>query len=134
METSRLAGVLVAVADPMLLAEDASVTDFPMMLGDYVRVRIKGEKLTNTVRVPLAWLRDGSIVWTAQDGLLKFNAVQILREDRDYAYIAEGLTAGDMLVTSDISVPVEGMKIRTDAEAVKENVTSGAILPEGGTE
>jgi RND family efflux transporter MFP subunit len=133
-EASRLAGVLVAVADPMLLAKDAAITDFSMMLGDYVRVRIKGKQLTNTVRVPLAWLRDGSIVWTAQDGLLKFNAVQILREDRDYAYIAEGLTAGDMVVTSDISVPVEGMKIRTDAEAVKENVTSGAILPEGGTE
>lgn len=133
-EASRLASVLVAVADPMLLAEDAVKTDFPLMLGDYVRVHIEGEQLANTVRVPLAWLRDGGVVWTARDGLLAFNAVEILREDRDYAYLASGLEAGELVVTSDIGVPVEGMKIRTTTEAVEENLKPDAMLIEGGAE
>lgn len=133
-EASRLAAVLVAVPDPMLLSEDADKADFPLMLGDYVRVHIKGKILTNAVRVPLAWLRDGGVVWTERDGLLTFNAVEILREDRDYAYLASGLEAGELVVTSDIGVPVEGMKIRSSAEVVEDSVKSGAMLPEGGAE
>lgn len=119
---SRLAGVLVAVDDPMLLAEDAGADGLPLMLGDYVRVVISGKKLAETVRVPLAWLRDGNIVWVMRDGKLQFSKVTILREDRDYAYIADGLAAGDAVVTSDIPVPVAGMRIR-DA-AIRPEVTA----------
>lgn len=122
---SRLAGALVAVPDPMLLAEDAPETDFPLMLGDYVRVGITGKLLQETVRVPLAWLRDGNIIWVMREGMLQFNQLTILREDRDYAYIADGLAAGDVVVTSDISVPIEGMKIRNGA--AEEEIKPAAV-------
>jgi len=131
---SRLAAVLVSVPDPMLLAEDAPAEALPLMLGDYVQVHISGKQIKNSVRVPLEWLRDESIVWTVQDGMLTFNTVTILHEDREYAYITAGLSAGDVIVTSDISVPVEGMKIRISDAAVTESMNAGARLPEGTTE
>jgi RND family efflux transporter MFP subunit len=130
---SRLAGVLVAVPYPMLLAEDAPETDFPLMLGDYVRVSLSGKRLENTVRVPLAWLRDGNMIWVMREDRLQFNQLTILREDRNYAYIADGLTAGDMVVTSDISVPVEDMKIRDVAiTAGKEDEEAAPVPAEDG--
>lgn len=117
---SRLATVLVRVKDPLLWLDttEGSVAEKPpLILGDYVRVVLQGEVIQNAVRIPLSWVRDDNVVWLKADGKLAFTPVEIAYEDRDYAYIRSGLSANDAVVTSDISVPVEGMSIRTVDEA-----------------
>lgn len=116
---SRLATLLIAVKDPLLRTGDAQ--DLPMLiLGDYVRVILEGTPIENAVRVPLSWVRDNNIVWIKEGQELVFQKVEIAYEDREYAYVQKGLSHGDEIVTSDISVPVEGMKIRTIDEARSE--------------
>ncbi|TVQ84645.1 MAG: efflux RND transporter periplasmic adaptor subunit [Micavibrio sp.] len=139
---SRLADVLVSVRDPMLLGEDAPENAAPVMISDYVKVMITARPLENAVRLLQSHVRDGGIVWTAaEDGTLRFNPVEIAFSDRRYAYITAGLAEGDIVVTSDIAVPVEGMKIRTGLEEHAETATeeesrfkAGALIEEGETQ
>jgi hypothetical protein len=110
-EASRLATILVSVADP--LSQNETTQGPPLILGDYARVVLEGKALEDVVRVPLSWVRDGEIVWVNENGSLAFRPVEIVYQDRENAYIGKGLSPDDAVVTSDITVPVKGMKIRT---------------------
>lgn len=112
---SRLATALIAVPDP--LVEDAESSAPSLILGDYARVVLAGRALDNVTRIPLAWVRDGNVVWVKDNQKLVYKTVDIVFEDRDYAYIANGLNPDDAIVTSDIAVSVENMTIRTQEEA-----------------
>ena len=128
---SRLATVLISVKDPLLWSEENNQSAGPpLLLGDYVRVELQGKSIENALRVPLTWIRDGNVIWLKQDGKLVFQPVELAYEDREYAYISSGLSQGDEIVTSDISVPVEGMKIRTVNEARSE-VMDKMTTPKG---
>lgn len=102
---SRLAAITLAVPKPL----DAST---PLILGDYVRADIEGQAMENVIRIPLHYVRDGARAWVAKDDILEIRQVTIVFEDRGYAYVSEGLQEGDWLVTSNIPVAVEGMKLR----------------------
>lgn len=108
---SRLADMLVAIPDPLLLTQKETNL-VPLILGDYVKVVIAGKTLENSVRIPISWLRDDNILWLFKDGKLFFQKVEPVYEDRDYVYIKSGLAEGDIVITSDIPVPIGGMKIR----------------------
>lgn len=112
----RLAQLLIAVKDPLLLADGAHDGGDPtLILGDFVEVLLEGNRLSGVVRIPQEWLRDNSTVWVYSDGALAILPVQIVYRDRDYAYIREGLDAGAQVVTSDIPVPVDGMALSIEA-------------------
>lgn len=116
---SRLAGLVVAVSDPLASGQDGDVAQeaMPLILGDYVSVEIEGRDVENAVRVPLRWMRDGGVLWIKDGQKLRVAPVSIAYEDREYAYITAGVEAGDNIVTSAIPVPVPGMTIRTMEEA-----------------
>lgn len=110
---SRLADMLVAIPDPLLLnIKEPRENEIPLILGDYVKVELEGKKLKQVARIPSGWVRDGNIVWIMKNNRMYFTRVNILYEDRNYAYIDSGLENGDVVVTSDVPVPVEGMKVR----------------------
>lgn len=125
---SRLATVLISVSDPLL--RDSAANGPALILGDYARVIIQGKPLGNVARIPLSWLRDNNTVWLQRDGQLIFKPVQVIYEDRTYAYISEGVAKDDLIVTSDIAVPVENMKIR-DVEEARGDVIDKMSGPKG---
>lgn len=137
---SRLARVLVRVADPLLLdrpaaaspSASASAPLSPLILGDYVRVILAGKSLGEVSRIPLTWLRPGNQVWVITDGGLELRPVNVVYEDRRFAYIDASLSATDRVVTSDITVPVAGMRLRLDSEAKEVTTDSPASLGELG--
>ncbi|NCC21898.1 MAG: efflux RND transporter periplasmic adaptor subunit [Alphaproteobacteria bacterium] len=112
-EGSRMATLLVSVPDPLLRGESAA-RDPRLILGDYVKVVLEGRKLEGALRLPLLWVRDGDTIWLNEAGRLAFRRIEVVYRDRDHAYVTDGLSPDDNIVTSDISVPVEGMRIRTD--------------------
>lgn len=118
---SRFASLLVAVKDPLQSP--------PLILGDYVKVILDGHTLDNSVRIPLPWLRDGNTVWLVENGKLAIQNVKIIYNDRDFAYIAAGIKPDDLIITSQISVPVNGMALRTMEEA-RKNVQEQMIKPQ----
>jgi len=109
----RMARLLVTVRDPLGL-RPAAPADRPLILGSYVRVAIEGRALADAVRVSRTALREGGLVWvmTGED-TLDIRAVEIAWSDREHVYVSAGLNAGDLLVTSNLGAPVQGMALRT---------------------
>lgn len=120
---SRLAELIVAVDDPLLHYGPVQPGLSPLVLGDYVRVKMTGRPAEGTVRVPLAWLRDGDRIWVAADGALSVRTLRIVHRDREYAYVADGLVPGEHVVISDLTVAVDGMKIRNGQDKKKTDET-----------
>lgn len=111
-ENSRLARVLVGVADPLLrLNNDNADTAFILNLYDFVRLKITGNTLHNIYRLPQNLVRDGDVVWIYNDGKLDILPVNIVREDREYTYIDTQIAPHAAIITSDLLTPIHGMDI-----------------------
>ncbi|MCA9491483.1 MAG: efflux RND transporter periplasmic adaptor subunit [Myxococcales bacterium] len=108
---TRTARLLVEVEDP--LGEDGGI---PLLPGAYVDVSIAGRELRDTVAVPRDALYDGDTVWTVEDGHLARHQVDIGWRDTDDVVLLGGLAAGATVVTSPLSLPVDGMPVEVVAE------------------
>ena len=118
--TGRLAELLVAVDDPLQLAVPVDER-LPLILNSYVRVKIGGRELKSVVRVPRTAIRDGNKVWIVNgDKTLAIRDVKIEWSGADSVLVSAGLSAGEMLITSDLATPVPGMSVRlADTSEVK---------------
>lgn len=127
-EKGRMALLIVAVPDP--LCRRPENTGKPaMILDSYVRVELQGRELPHAVTVPRTALRDGDRVWIMKDdNTLEIRGVDIVRRGPDLVYVQQGLQAGERLVTSDLSTPVEGMALRLPQAAT---ASAPATNPEG---
>jgi len=108
----RMARLLVSVPDPLHLAAGADERR-PLILGGYVHVDIEGRTLDDVFRLDRRHLRDGHQVWVmGPDDRLEIRDVTVAWSGGDHVCVADGLAAGDRLVTSDLGAPVEGMLLR----------------------
>jgi len=113
----KMARLLVAVQDPLELSR-ASGPRHPLILGSYVRVEIRGRDLPNVVRVPRTALRDGRCVWVMRpDGTLDIRQVKTVWSGNEHVYVTDGLSEGDLLITSDLGAPIQGMALRRGPSA-----------------
>ncbi len=121
----RMAQLLISISDPLgLSGKDEAYK--PLIIGEYVRVEMEGEMLHNVFRVPRTALRNDREIWLAtEDGRLSIQPVDILWRTDEYVLVRDGLQTGDMLIVTNLAVPVDGMVIRTDSG-------NGSPVPEGG--
>ncbi len=106
---TRTARVLVAVEDP-LTAPDGGL---PLMPGAFVEVTLRGRTLTDAYQLPRTALVDGDTVWLAdaEDSLVR-RTVEVSWTEADTAIVTAGLEPGDRVVTTRMSLPIAGMKVR----------------------
>ena len=107
---SRMVYVVVEVEDPFKLSKSRP----PLVPGMFVEIDIKGRMIDKVIRVPRFAIRNGGEVWIEKEGELKIVKVEILRMDRDNAYISGGLLDGDVVIVSPLDIVTDGMKIRTN--------------------
>lgn len=129
-EQTRLARVLVRVPDP--LSRDEKNRDKPqLMIGTFVETRLRGKEVENVVRLNRDYIRTNQTVWVMEDEKLSIKEVKILLTDAEYAYIKEGLNAGDKVVITNLSTVSEGITLRTDeSDTISENGSGNQIAPE----
>ena len=84
--------------------------------GMFVTVRIKGKQIQNVIVLPRHLIYPGDLVYTVKDDTLKSNPVKILRGYKDSVIIGEGLSEGELIVTSPLSSPAEGMRVRLEPD------------------
>lgn len=114
----RMARLLISVNDPLNLAGNPDLK--PLLLGSYVTLDIDGGTLGNVYSVPRTALRDNTSVWVlAADGTLDIRTVSPVWRDSVTVLFEEGFQPGERIITSDISAPLQGMKLQTVEEAVK---------------
>jgi len=113
----RMAQVLVTVDDPLGLAGAGT----PLLIGDFVEVRIQGRTLSGVYRVPRSALRDGDRIWIADDAdRLRIREVSPVWRGPDSVLLDAGLAPGERLVVSDLASPVNGMTVRSETGTVPE--------------
>jgi RND family efflux transporter MFP subunit len=108
---------------------------FRLRPGMFVTVIIKGKKIQNVFVLPRYLVYPGDVIYIVKDNTLKSNKVKILRGYKDTVIIAEGLSEGALIVTSPLSSPADGMRVRVKAEdpsSSRLSVTSPRQADDGG--
>jgi len=112
-DRTRLARVLIAVPDPH--AYQTENGDRPtLMIGTYVEAMIQAEELNDVIQLNRDYVRDDDTVWVMEDGVLRIQDVNIVVRDARYAYIDEGLSDGDQVVTTNLSTVTDGAPLRLE--------------------
>lgn len=114
---SRTATLIVAVDDPLNLQAGTN-PGLPMLPGAFVDVVIEGRAMPQTVTVPRVALQDGDHVWVSQDGRLVRRDVTVGWRNGDSIVLTGGLEAGEQVITTSLSFPIEGMSVQPQTRAV----------------
>ena len=111
-QDSKMVNVTVAVKDPLSLLPENR--DKPkLMLGAFVRASIQGKELQDVIVIPRDYLRLDNTVWTLDDqNRLVFTPVDVEYSGPEYVVLSGAFDTGTKVVTSNLSVPVEGMLLR----------------------
>ena len=118
----RMARILVEVEDPLGL-KTKDHTRVPLLIGEYVRVEIRGRKLDGVYQIPRTALRDNSSVWmVTENQTLKIRKVRPVWRDADIVLLQDGFSPNERLIVSDLPAAVEGMPVQVDE--VKSEIKS----------
>jgi RND family efflux transporter MFP subunit len=110
-DQTRMAQVLVEVPDPFARSQEAS--DKPVLMIDApVEVEIKGKQMPDAVKLDREYVRKNETVWVMSEGTLDIREVDVITQDSEHAYIQEGLSAGDQVVTTDITNVSQGAPLQ----------------------
>jgi len=121
---TRLARVNIAVADPLTRSGDPAKQP-PLIIDAVAEVTIEGRELNDVIRIDRDYLRENDTVWAKEEGELRIKRVTVAFRDARYAYVSEGLSEGEQIVTSGLSTVVEGAPLRVEGEpAVPEEEAS----------
>lgn len=133
-ETSRMATLVVAVEDP--LAMQPMNSDKPkLLLGSYVTGMIYGSEVPDAITVAREHLREDNTVWVMdRDDKLEIRQVNVLWRGKTEVIVSAGLQHGERIVTSKLSAPVDGMRLRTRDEATVEEETDPSLDEQVETE
>lgn len=115
-DQTRLARILVEVEDPLAYRKDADTLP-ALMLGAFVEAQIQAKAIPGVVRLNRDYVRKNETVWVMKNGELDIRDVQIAFKDATHAYIREGLSDNDSVVTTNLSTVVEGSLLRLEEDA-----------------
>jgi len=111
---SRMARIVVEIEDPLtLMPENAGKP--PLLLNSYVRAEVFGQEFEDTFAIPREYIREGDRVWVmGEDERLDIRKLDVLWSGLNEVFVRHAVSNGDLLVTTNMSAPVENMLLRTD--------------------
>ncbi len=86
--------------------------NFRLRPGMFVSVKIKGRKINNAYVLPRYVVYPGNVVYIVEENRLKIRPVNIVRNYKETVIIDKGLSDGDLIIKSPMSVATEGMRVR----------------------
>ena len=90
---------------------DLTLHEHALAIGLFVEASFKGRPVPNASRLPRSALHRNDSVFVVENGLLRERKVTLLRREGDSVVIGEGLRAGDVVVTSRLSLMVDGLPV-----------------------
>ena len=94
----------------------------PLLSKLFVQAEIEGKEMENVFVLPQAAINAAQeVLLVDSEQKLHNRRLDVLRNEPDRILVKTGLNAGDLLVTSGIDVPVEGMTVRVDERAMGAN-------------
>jgi len=102
---------LVVEIDGNSAAGDTT-TNFNLRPGMFVTVKIQGKRVEKAFVLPRYMVHAEDVVYLAQGRQLKVQPVTVLRRFKDTAFVAGGLSDGDLVIKTPMSGATDGMRIR----------------------
>ncbi|TQV83986.1 efflux RND transporter periplasmic adaptor subunit [Exilibacterium tricleocarpae] len=109
---SRMSYLVAEIADPYKTANPGESAVAPLRFGTYVNAKIQGVFLEKAAVVPEHLVRDGRIAIMSKSETLEYIPVEVVKRDGDRVVINGDLQNGDLMITTALSYPVEGMRLR----------------------
>jgi RND family efflux transporter MFP subunit len=129
-ERTRMLHLVAAVRDPYVL--DADPGRAPLPIGIFVEAEIEGRRVDDVFEIPRSALRrEGRVFVVDAGGILRLRPVEVLRADRERAWLRDGLSAGDRVVVSPVDLATAGMAVRV-REAAAPEATADTDVPAAG--
>jgi RND family efflux transporter MFP subunit len=119
--TSRMISVVVEVPEPFQFTEGKA----PLLPGIFAEVSIQGKTLHNAIAIPRDAIRQGNEVWVVNGDHLNIKTLQIVRSDKDFAYVASGIDDQVNVIISSLDVAIDGMRVRTEFDGNIKNIIEG---------
>ncbi len=125
---TRTMGVVVAVDRPFENVRPGLRP--PLSRGIFVQVRLRGRTQPGRLVVPRAAVRDGALYLATPEQRLERRPVEVLFSQGPLSVLANGLTAGERIVISDLVPAVEGMRLNPQTDAVLADEIAAAARGE----
>ena len=110
-ETSSLVMHVVAqVKDPYDLSGNGREA---LRIGTFVRARIQGNYAGELFVIPRDAIDEGTRLWIIDDNMqIQPRELSIIRSDREFSYVDNGIEDGDQYCITPIAQPIPGMRVR----------------------
>lgn len=122
---SRMMYLVAEIPDPYGMRQLPGVHPHRLPFGTFVSARIGGRELPAAAVVPRQVVRENQVA-VVEDDTLRLKPVEVARHLDKVSIIAGGLSASDVIVTSALANPVDGMKVqwqRPQASVAQETET-----------
>jgi hypothetical protein len=107
--------VVLAVDDPF-----GEPVDSPLLIGTFIHATLKAPNKLNSIEVPRAMVREGNQVYVcSKENTLEIRDIVTPYKNEKNVYVTEGLNDGDRVVTTLISSPIQGRKLRVKGETTE---------------
>ena len=108
----RMARILVQVPDPFNLAKSGRLKGVPLLINSYVKLEIEGLRAEGVFVLPQGALHAGKIWVLGSENRLSIRPVTLVRGQADEVLVRGDLKDGELVITSRIPAPVEGMQLK----------------------
>jgi RND family efflux transporter MFP subunit len=102
----RMANILIEVNQPHNYPQ-------PLLLNSSVELTLSGKQLNRVFAIPTDFVHNDNQIWVYEKGKLVIRNLNIVFRERHRVIVKEGIDESDLLITSRIPAPVNGMKLRT---------------------
>ncbi len=114
--SARMGRILISIPDPLGLESNTP----SLILGDQAKIEFVAGTLNNTIVLPRASLQGNDKVWVAvphtientQTHVLNIRSVEVAWKDSQKIYISSGIESNELVITSPIPSPIQGMQLQ----------------------
>lgn len=132
-ENTRLSYAVVAIEDPYLkLGNGTGEHILPM--GTFVEATIEGRSSEGYIKLPRAALRGGDTIFIAnEEDQLEIREVSVIRATSEEVYVQNSIYPGDRVVTTGITAPIPGSKLRIQGAQPAPSADNDSEGPDADT-
>ncbi len=129
-ESSRVLYVVASVVDPYGLLGQSRQDELRM--GTFVRAAINGRYVDNVVVLPRYVLRNDNTVLVAnEERELEVREVVVARAEARQVYITDGVSDGELVITTTLDAPIPGTRLVLRGEEAVEDPAETNTVTEG---
>jgi len=110
-DNGYMAKAYVEVADPLSLKKENREQP-KLILGTLLNAEIEGKEVENTIKISRRYVREGDKVYIVSDGVMRIISPEFVSKTRDEVIVRDDGLSGAELITSPVSMPADGIKVR----------------------